>query len=208
MVIREQDRTVARHMYIVAVGIIEKNDGDVAALARQALDRPAPDTIRALMDAGRGRPWLPMLVDALAQVGIAAAEDVLGERSILELTDSELDVVADSSIPEQLRWDSTDLNDLDLTRDDLTAEIKLERALRRAESAELRHGTRVVAMPGVLDGQPLVKWTRLTVSRLILELAVASEWELSREYSLPPEWLPAIVKWVYGQRAGGDDDTQ
>jgi hypothetical protein len=114
MVIREQDRVVARHMYIVAVGIIEKNDDAARALARQALDRPAPDTIRSLMEAGRGRPWLPMLVDALAQVGIAAAEDVLGERSILDLTESELEAVADSEIPEGLRWDSSDLDDLDL----------------------------------------------------------------------------------------------
>lgn len=128
MVIREQDRTVARHIYTVAVGIIERNDGDARALARAALDRPAPDTIRPLIEAGRGRPWLPMLVDAMAEVGIAASEDVLrepdrrqqiaeaGGRLILDvgdLTQSELDAIADSEIPEELRWDSSDLDDLE-----------------------------------------------------------------------------------------------
>lgn len=118
MVIREQDKVIAVHMYVVAVGIIERNDGTVAALARQALDRPSPDTIRPLIDAGRGRPWLPMLTDAMAQVGIAAAEDVLVERSILDMTESELEAISDSEIPEGLRWDSSDLDDLDLGDED------------------------------------------------------------------------------------------
>lgn len=118
MVIREQDRVLAAHMYRVAVGIIEKNDAGVRVLAAAALDRPSPDTIRRLVDAGRGRAWLPMLIDALAEVGIAAAEDVLGERSILDLTGSELEAIADSEIPVELRWDSSDLDDLDLGDDD------------------------------------------------------------------------------------------
>jgi hypothetical protein len=120
MVIREQDRVLAVHMYRACVGIIERNDGAVRALAAAALDRPSPDTIRPLMDAGRGKPWLPSLIDALAQVGMAASEDVLVERSILDLTQSELDAIADSEIPEELRWNSSDLDDLDLGDDDDT----------------------------------------------------------------------------------------
>jgi hypothetical protein len=42
---------------------------------------PNASTIRALLAAGRGRPWLTSVIDALAQVGIAAAEDVLGDQS-------------------------------------------------------------------------------------------------------------------------------
>lgn len=47
-------------------------------LAYDAVRDPSPSTIRALLAAGRGKPWLPSVVDALAEVGIAAAEDVLG----------------------------------------------------------------------------------------------------------------------------------
>jgi hypothetical protein len=144
MVIREQDKVLAQHMYRVAIGIIEKNDAGAAHLAAAALDTPSPATIRALLDAGRGRPWRASVVDAMAEVGIAAIEDVLGDRlpvvvrpeglpdtvidrlqaiadasdrSILDLTASELDAVADSSIPEELRWNSSDLDDLDVEDD-------------------------------------------------------------------------------------------
>jgi hypothetical protein len=144
MVIREQDRSLAVHMYRVAIGIVERNDAGAAHLAAAALDTPSPSTIRALLDAGRGRPWRASVVDALAEIGIAAIEDVLGdrlpvvvrpeglpdsvaerlqqladagERSILDLTDSELDAVADSEIPPELRWDSSDLDDLDTGAD-------------------------------------------------------------------------------------------
>lgn len=144
MVIREQDRTLATHMYRVAIGIIEKNDAGAAHLAAVALDTPSPSTIRALLDAGRGRPWRASVIDALAEIGIAAIEDVIGdrlplvvapgglpdsvvdrlqqiadgaERSILDLTDSELDAVADSEIPPELRWNSSDLDDFDIGDD-------------------------------------------------------------------------------------------
>lgn len=73
------DSRFAVQIYPVVVGLIERNDADCRALARAALDRPCPETIRPLLDAGRGRPWLPSLIDALAEVGIAAAEDVLGD---------------------------------------------------------------------------------------------------------------------------------
>jgi hypothetical protein len=78
MVIDKDSRRLARHMYKVSVGLVEHLDTDARSLARAALDRPCPDTIRPLLDAGRGKPWLPSVMDALAQVGIAAAAEVLG----------------------------------------------------------------------------------------------------------------------------------
>ena len=80
MVIREADRVIARHMYLVAVGLVEQRSptGTLRELAHDALTRPSPSTIRALLAAGRGKPWLPSVIDALAEVGVAAAEDVLG----------------------------------------------------------------------------------------------------------------------------------
>lgn len=82
MVIMEADRAVARRMFQVAVGLIAQRDPDAAALAHTALRHPVPITVRALLEAGAGKPWQQMLVEALAQVGIAAAEDVLGDDRV------------------------------------------------------------------------------------------------------------------------------
>lgn len=77
MVIRESDRRLAVGAYRVAVGMIAQRDATVADLATAALEHPTPMTVRALLTAGAGRPWLPMLLEALAQVGVAGVEDVL-----------------------------------------------------------------------------------------------------------------------------------
>ncbi|MBE7732198.1 hypothetical protein [Devosia faecipullorum] len=80
MVIRESDRRLAVGAYRVAVGMIAQRDPTVAVLASAALEHPTPITVRALLTAGAGKAWLPMLLEALAQVGVAGAEDVLGEQ--------------------------------------------------------------------------------------------------------------------------------
>ena len=81
MVIREADRAVARRMYQVAVGLVENREpnGTTRELAHDALHPPSPSTIRALLAAGRGSEWLRSVLDALAEVAVAAAEDVLGD---------------------------------------------------------------------------------------------------------------------------------
>lgn len=83
MVIHPDDRTVARAIFHVAVGMVAKREDDEAAreLAQAALNDPSPTTIRALVAAGRDKPWLASVVEAMAQVGVAAAEDVLGDLS-------------------------------------------------------------------------------------------------------------------------------
>lgn len=83
MVIRRDDRQVARAIYLVAVSMVAKREDDETAreLAQAALESPSPTTIRALIAAGRDRPWLPSIIDALVQVGVAASEDVLGDLS-------------------------------------------------------------------------------------------------------------------------------
>lgn len=79
MVIREADKIVARRMFEVAVGLVAEREADfeVRAAARAALVVPTAVTIRHLMKLGAGTPWLPSVIDALAEVGIAGAEDVL-----------------------------------------------------------------------------------------------------------------------------------
>lgn len=83
MVIRPDDRTVARAIFLVAVGMVARGEDDETAreLAQAALGAPSPMTVRALVAAGWDKPWLPSVIDALAQVGIAASEDVLGDLS-------------------------------------------------------------------------------------------------------------------------------
>lgn len=84
MVILEADRQIARRMYQVAVGLVENRepDGTVRELARVALHHPTPSTIRALLAAGRGREWLPSVLDALAEDAVAAADEVLGDDNV------------------------------------------------------------------------------------------------------------------------------
>ena len=78
MVIREADRVVARRMYEVALGMVAaREDVSIAEYAQDALDLRTPSSIRALLAVGRGQAWLPSVVDALAEVGIAAVEDVM-----------------------------------------------------------------------------------------------------------------------------------
>ena len=76
-VVTPADRVIARQMWTVAVGLVETRTG--IREARDALADPCPSTIRALLAAGRGERWLPSVLDALAEVGIAASEDVLGD---------------------------------------------------------------------------------------------------------------------------------
>lgn len=79
MVILEQDRRLAAGMYRVAVGqVIRLGDPAAQVLAEAALAAPGPMTIRALIVAGAGQPWLPSIRDALAEIGIAGSQDVLG----------------------------------------------------------------------------------------------------------------------------------
>lgn len=82
MVIRESDWRFARNAFAAAVGMIAQRDADVTDIARAALSHPTPMTARALLNAGAGKPWAGMLIEALAQVGVAAADDVLGGDSI------------------------------------------------------------------------------------------------------------------------------
>lgn len=82
MVIHVADRVIARQMYAVAVGMVAaREQASIAELAQEAIDNPTASTIRGLLAVGRGADWLPSVIDALTQVGIAAAEDVLGEPS-------------------------------------------------------------------------------------------------------------------------------
>ncbi|KQX40371.1 hypothetical protein ASD04_07005 [Devosia sp. Root436] len=83
MVIYDQDRFLAASMYRVALGqVIRLGDANAQALAEAALAAPGPLTIRALVAAGFGQPWLASVRDALAEVGIAGSDEVLGGMDV------------------------------------------------------------------------------------------------------------------------------
>lgn len=83
MVILDQDRRVAVGLYQVAVGqVLRMGSPEAQALASAALDYPSPVTIRALVMAGQGTPWLASVRDAMAEVGIAGSNDVLGGSNV------------------------------------------------------------------------------------------------------------------------------
>lgn len=91
---------------------------------------------------------------------------------------------------------------------EITATIKHERALRRAESNERRHGTRVVATPDVVGGQPRIDGTRMPIAQLLIYMRGGmTESEISWEWAhLPPGWFDAIIAWIDSHRApeGGE----
>lgn len=75
----EANRRVAKSMFELAARLVMKlGDEDDSETAFAALQTPNSSTCRALLAQGRGKPWLPSVRDALAEVGIAAAEDILG----------------------------------------------------------------------------------------------------------------------------------
>lgn len=75
----EADRRVAVSMFELACRFVirqgDEEDAEVALLALKARNSSA---CRALLARGRGRPWLPSVRDALVEVGIAAAGEILG----------------------------------------------------------------------------------------------------------------------------------
>ena len=77
MTIDPNERRIAVAAWGVAAGMIEYRDPEARVLARAALERPCAETIRPLIVFGRGRPWLPSVIEALALVGIAAADEIL-----------------------------------------------------------------------------------------------------------------------------------
>lgn len=80
MPIDRNEKLIALRMWGVAAGMVEYRDPEARAVSRAALERPCAETIWPLLEFGRGRPWLPCVLDALVQCGIAASAEILGEQ--------------------------------------------------------------------------------------------------------------------------------
>lgn len=90
----------------------------------------------------------------------------------------------------------------------ITAGIKLSRAIERAESSLLRHGTRIVATPGTVGGQVRIDGTRMPIAHLLIYMRGGmTESEISQTWShLPPGWFDAIIAWIDAQQAPEDGE--
>ncbi|WP_127753902.1 hypothetical protein [Devosia sp. 1566] len=72
------DRALARSGYVYAVGQVVRLGTDAERqLATAALDKADPETIRALLAVAPGTPWRDNVIDALAQIGVIAAEEIM-----------------------------------------------------------------------------------------------------------------------------------
>jgi uncharacterized protein (DUF433 family) len=202
---------------------LEGDEDKVLAWAATLLDQ-TPADFRALLLEVYGTRWHARLREAFLEIGFAAAPEVLANVP-LPLDDVPIrrwqlrrelaravEAIDDAAL-QQLVYTARglapgallEIDDLDL--EEITAAIKLERALHRAESNERRHGTRVVATPNVVGGQVRIDGTRMPLAMLIIYLRSMTESEISREWAhLPPGWLDAIVAWIDGQRVseGGE----
>lgn len=66
---------IAQSMYCVALRLAQHEAGPEAYVAiKAAIDRPSPETIRAVLAAGVGQPWRMRIEHALIEMGIAASD--------------------------------------------------------------------------------------------------------------------------------------
>jgi hypothetical protein len=64
-------------MYCVALHLALRECGPQDYLAiKSAIEQPGPETVRAVLDAGHGKPWRVRIEHALIEIGIAASASV------------------------------------------------------------------------------------------------------------------------------------
>jgi hypothetical protein len=78
MAVDPEERQVAEKMFAYAVELAALRNPDCRELAVAAARTPTTATVKALLEALAGRECRRNLVEALAQAGVAAVEDVLG----------------------------------------------------------------------------------------------------------------------------------
>lgn len=68
---------IPSHMYCIALGLALRECGPEAYTTIQAaIERPGPDTVRAVLEAGVGHKWRERVIHALVEIGIAASGSV------------------------------------------------------------------------------------------------------------------------------------
>lgn len=71
----------ARAHFQVALGVVAVRLPEYSDLMSEALDNPCPASIRRVLEASRGQPWRESVLEAVAEVRLAASAHVLGGDS-------------------------------------------------------------------------------------------------------------------------------
>lgn len=64
------------YCYAMQMALRDVGEGDVVKLIQAAIDQPSPETIRPVLRAGFGKPWVTRIEGALVEVGIGASSQL------------------------------------------------------------------------------------------------------------------------------------
>jgi hypothetical protein len=72
------ETSLARNGFFVCVGQIARlAEGEDGALARAVLEQPDYANLRRLLNASHGKPWRLPLLEALAEIGMLYAQEMV-----------------------------------------------------------------------------------------------------------------------------------
>lgn len=69
----------ARAHFIVALGVVAVRQPEYRDLVSEAMESPSPESIRRVLELSRGQPWRESVLEAVAEVGMAASNEILGD---------------------------------------------------------------------------------------------------------------------------------
>lgn len=67
----------ARAHFNVALGVVAVREPQHRDVMAEAMEHPSPDSIRRVLELSRGQPWRESVLEAVAEVGLAASADIL-----------------------------------------------------------------------------------------------------------------------------------
>lgn len=68
----------ARAHFHVALGVVAVREPQHRDAMAEALEHPSPSSIRRVLELSRGQPWRESVLEAVAEVGLAASAEILG----------------------------------------------------------------------------------------------------------------------------------
>lgn len=68
----------ARAHFNVALGIVAVRRPEHREIMSEAMGRPSPTTNRRVLELSHGQPWRESVLEAVAEVGLAASAEILG----------------------------------------------------------------------------------------------------------------------------------
>jgi len=71
----------ARAHFSIALGVVAVRAPEHREIMTAAMDQPSPESIRRVLELSRGQPWRESVLEAVAEVGLAACAEILGGRN-------------------------------------------------------------------------------------------------------------------------------